>query len=760
MLNPVRTSLSNRIKRSGKARYLVSLRRFRAAQKRAVSGFTLWMLKGRFWVQVRWHNGLIFGSNWLATTAGLLLAVVFAVTLPQTALSGLKVSEVHLASAGIIGTALALVLSLSIVPAQKAADVFSPAILGLYARDRTTLAVFALLSCAALLSLLFGTGWMFSLSARYSLAAQLVLLGLSLDALRAFYSRALSLLDPATALDLVSRECQRYIRRTKDAVERMVCVIAAKGGDEAVVRYAIHARSSLAAGLSGWTAQLEEFAHKGVTRRDTQAVTAIVRTMADIGEKYAEARRDSMFLLPDFTAGMPIGVSDIGNVLDPIYESIKRICEDAAKQSNEAVVQGCLATLGHMAAHAMTMVHTSELQRTAPLAYAPVFYIEQCVKAALPAGMDDALLAAIEGTRKVFAKISDDTDTRAAEEGALEILFTIAVAGCSRRSIVVCFAAVEMMLRAAQHDIRLRGYRDVSATLRTVLPNIATLVPFEVAMDKGGQRMMKTFPPYSLSCEASLPALLGEVANKVRPEERERSWIDPFDEFKQASDAIVDHYGEVAGNVDFDGVLLEKWTVESLLRAARVHINLLANPPAGAERFLSTVEKCLRRLTHAAAFFFRETSNFPYHHASEACDELACIGMGLLQRQRFEAATACGEAIHSIARKSAAATSSQSYHKAYGFADCVVKLEILARAAEAFDNPQLASAFREHGSRPENIPEADSQDFTEAVGTRTRQMEEKLRERSREFRLRDSSVDVLREILRLRWHRAGVRQLL
>jgi uncharacterized membrane protein len=69
-----------------------------------------------------------------------------------------KVSEVHLASAGIIGTALAMVLSLSIVPAQKAADVFSPAILRLYARDRTTLGVFALLSCAAMASLLLGTG--------------------------------------------------------------------------------------------------------------------------------------------------------------------------------------------------------------------------------------------------------------------------------------------------------------------------------------------------------------------------------------------------------------------------------------------------------------------------------------------------------------------------------------------------------------------------------------------------------------------------
>jgi hypothetical protein len=35
------------------------------------------------------------------------------------------------------------------------------------------------------------------------------LLGASLDALRAFYSRALDLLDPATALSLVSTECSR-----------------------------------------------------------------------------------------------------------------------------------------------------------------------------------------------------------------------------------------------------------------------------------------------------------------------------------------------------------------------------------------------------------------------------------------------------------------------------------------------------------------------------------------------------------------------
>ena len=250
-----------------------------------------------------------------------------------------------------------------------------------------------------------------------------------------------------------------------------------------------------------------------------------------------------------------------------------------------------------------------------------------------------------------------------------------------------------MMLRAAQHDIRVRGYRRVSSTLSTVLRNIARLVPLEVAAEKSHQRVMQTFPPYSLIFQACLPVLLEEAANKVKPVEPERSWVDPFFEFGMASDAIVDHYREVAQKVAFEGVLLEKWTVDSLLRAARVHINLLDNPPQ--ERSVSSapltsafVDLSVRQGSSSA-----KRLTFPYYHANDACAELTCIGMGLLQRRRFELAVACGGAIRAIARKSVEATNPASNYGAYGFADCAVKLEILARAAEAFDQPQLASTF-------------------------------------------------------------------
>jgi hypothetical protein len=85
----------------------------------------------RFLVQILKGSGTIF-----ATFAALLLNLFVHVP------AGLKAEEVNLSSATIIGAALALVLSLSTIPAQRAAEAFSSAILNLYARDRALLLVF------------------------------------------------------------------------------------------------------------------------------------------------------------------------------------------------------------------------------------------------------------------------------------------------------------------------------------------------------------------------------------------------------------------------------------------------------------------------------------------------------------------------------------------------------------------------------------------------------------------------------------------
>jgi hypothetical protein len=153
---------------------------------------------------------------------------------------------------------------------------------------------------------------------------------------------------------------------------------------------------------------------------NTQAANAVIRTVEAVGMRYADSRRDSLVLLPEWSSPIPIAVSDIENVLNPIYESLKNICEDAATQPSEAAVMGCLRALGEMAVHALTIVHTVHGGRTVPLAYSPVFYMDVCTKRAATVGMDDALLTVITSIGEIVAAMSAEVDTRMVESTAVK----------------------------------------------------------------------------------------------------------------------------------------------------------------------------------------------------------------------------------------------------------------------------------------------------------------------------------------------------
>ena len=124
-------------------------------------------------------------------------------------------------------------LSLSIIPAQKAAEAFSSAVLKLYARDRALLSVFALLVCTTMASILLGSGWSLGLITSQLVAAQFIFLGVSFDGLRLFYTKTLDLLIADTAVGLVVKECDRSIRRVQRTVNRLTRVLQ-MAGDPAI----------------------------------------------------------------------------------------------------------------------------------------------------------------------------------------------------------------------------------------------------------------------------------------------------------------------------------------------------------------------------------------------------------------------------------------------------------------------------------------------------------------------------------------------
>jgi hypothetical protein len=369
-------------------------------------------------------------DQWSASIIAILAIAAFLGIYRDT--PDLKTSEVFLTCAVVIGGALALILSLSIIPAQRAAEVFSAAILQLYAQDRWLVIAFLTLVTTAMVSVLFGTNFMPHVDMRISISVQLILLGISFDALRMFYKRALALLTPRTAIDLVVRQCTKLVNKVSLMVARLSriqAIAAGTGSPTNASRAILFSALQVSGPLRFWIGQLDEIAHKLIARRDTSAVNEIVSAMGSVGRQYSEARRNSLLLLPDFSNLLAGGVSDVSEVLDPLYDYICDISEDAARSANETAVKHCIQTLSRMTTHAMTMVHSSEFaQQTAPLAFSPCYRLGISATTAVKFDMSDATLAAVEGFKAILLAQREDLDTSTIESQSLESLSTLLTA--------------------------------------------------------------------------------------------------------------------------------------------------------------------------------------------------------------------------------------------------------------------------------------------------------------------------------------------
>jgi hypothetical protein len=657
--------------------------------------------------------------------------------------------EVHLAVAGIAGTALALMFSLAIIPAQRAVDAFSTAILRLYARDKTILLVFLLISLIGIVSVLMGTGWAFSISTRYTLAIQILFLGITLDAIRQFYLRALQLLNPVVALSLVQQECAHHIDRIGSDVERSVRLhkfIQGKDTNERSLRFFYHSQSNLQNWLQQWTGQLNEFAAKSLLRRDTLAAKFVVETIAVIGARYVEMRRSSVVVLPDRTEPL-LGSSDISSVLSDVCENITQICKDAAIQRNEAVVQKCCSSLAELTAHTITITNAAPVTR-APLAFSPMHYLDVCAKIAVDAKMEDGVLAAIRGCRLIIGRISKEVDTNEVDSKMIEMLNHIAVESYNNNSTVNCFAAADMMLMASFCEIRTRGFHGRRSITKDVLGKISDLVGFEFIMEAAGKRRFQTFPAYNITNEFKISRIFDEIAKKIEPPPEGRPYSNPFYELEDAARDFVQHYRSIADKVRFTGILLEKWIIESVLECIDVCLRILETPPKNTDRHLDVIENELRWFIGVPTFFFRKGENFAFHHAEETCSRLAAVGVTLIELRRPDAALACGNAIRSIATSAIFSKSTDFQNNIRSYVKCVRNLEVLARTAEVFDLTEEGSTLRSYITHPEGVIQEAGTSLSEQLASVPSYIDKQLESEDWGLQLEPDPISLLRKLLR------------
>ena len=130
------------------------------------------------------------------------------------------VETVFTALGATYGTILALVLTLSIIPVERAGEAWSASIVRLYRHDRGTYITFVWLGVCCVASFLLAVLGLANLRVSVVLAACLVVLGISLDVLRWYHGHVCRLLDPEHAVAVGLKKAKSAIDRLNRVVER------------------------------------------------------------------------------------------------------------------------------------------------------------------------------------------------------------------------------------------------------------------------------------------------------------------------------------------------------------------------------------------------------------------------------------------------------------------------------------------------------------------------------------------------------------
>ena len=683
----------------------------------------------------RARRSLSWISRFLATLVALIVSAAL-VTFSSQLIWESPDGGIHFASSGIIATALALLLSISIVPAQKAAEAFSTAILALYKSDRTLVLVFSALSGLAILSLVMGTGWTFGLSTRHAVAVQVVFLGAALDSLRAFYSRSLDLLVPAVALGLVNRRCANSIQSNTRKVERLSRLVSTD--EQNAPKWLLHSRSPLKSDLGFWISQLEEFARKALSRNDIEAVRASIDVMGSIGRRYAISRQDSLVLEPDASNLLASPQSDASDVLNPIYESIKSIFDQSLREQRENAARACVQELGKIAESAMVITSDDGSVPTAPLAHAPLYYLGECIKQA--STMPDALLDTVRSVGRVFSKIQPDVDTNIEEATIIEILGSVALGAYAQKSLVPAHEAAGMLLRCATHEIEKRGHQS-GASLKPVLSNLATFVSFELALEKLGVNRNQTLPPYSITNDLKIRTLLDKLASQA-VSDNERPWVNPFREFEDCAQEIVHHFRTLAKN-SAGSVMLRYWILYSCMETAWAHVDVIRQHREQEPDHIKTIADRLIWFIHTPEFYFHTAEDFEnVNMVHKIPEQLASLGIRLMELGEVEAAEACGKALSGIAKKAI----SLKPDNPFVAADVLTNLEVLKRCASVLNQTTLENVLSELKVLELETPEATAQ-LQAAMINREGLLDESLQSSATRRRENSSPVGVLHSLL-------------
>ena len=710
-----------------------------------------------------WHlrAAVTDSSVWLSVGRVTMTLVALAVALSIVLIPSVRfvadqfepVETVFTALGATYGTILALVLTLSIIPVERAGEAWSASIVRLYRHDQGTYITFVWLGVCCVASFLLAVRGLANLRVSVVLAACLVVLGISLDVLRWYHGHVCRLLDPEHAVAVGLKKAKSAIDRLDRVVDRNARMLYWRpftkekpSSSRELLESSLYLRvPKYPEAIVDPIDDLAEMARKAIARGEKPLARAAIGSMAELTNHYLSSRRENLTVHPYNDLEMLTSNSDVDLVTGETYDRLREISRAAVNASDEATAIHVSRAFKSMAVHTANLAAPAFSPDTAPLSEAPLYHAFDCVRFAQSKGLDDVGLRSAWILWDVVLVVPKNIAIADVYSPIIDGLHDIAVAFYSAFSFKFAETVTRLqLLIVGTASFGEEGY--FLGVVEEILGKIELQVPLAIENEKAAGRPSGVLPlghVYGPADTSSLGWVFRRAVAGLYAAEDEAGYQAEYRRVFQLQVILSDHVCRVAKNNDFGGSLLVR-EIDRLITQIGVAIVEFVDEPAPLDK--GGEEEMISGFTRFLAFYsaaFREKSSIHGRRLEQCCDSLTYIGLRFFRSNRPIVLRQCIRCIETIIESVCEASTPPDYLM---LGDIFGLLKGVREVAIADDHADVLHEVERALSKPSSMEIDEWNQAQESIQLRHEQLFERLGQRDPLPR-RENAETLLRELL-------------
>lgn len=551
--------------------------------------------------------------------------------------------NVLLAIATIFATILALVFTLSLIPIQNAAQMWSFSILKIYKKDKQTFWTFFIFG---LFTLIFIVLTIFEEKISDFLLFSFIVFSFSviLDVLRGYHSHVVSLFDPESILNkikLQAFETIDYLDNTVKEVAKYNHLLLDK--DKKIDIKILEAKAyktlpNYPQAINYWLRDLSEVYQKSISRNDLAVSKQSIFTMLEVIKYYVEKRKNNIYFYTLMPSLIPIQEADIDrDVLSPFYELAMNLFEVSIKRSSE---NNALEIIDFYKNISIYLANINP-----KLSSKPINYAMECIKYSQTINSIEIPFQAVQILSEISTAVGDkNLDYQDVDFHIMKAIEQIVLYLYIKNRPDLSEYSIKYLMQLNKKD------NDFLDRLEKIMKIVEGMIPFALLSEQNKGSMSAYIPlseVYSLTCDYSIGNIYQYAVAFCKVDEK-REFYNPYQVLIDILDIYWRHFRAIAEKYDLQNSFMIHEIDQTIKYIAGINLELYKSPIRDNENDFDELNQKFLWLLSFYLVAYENKQTFNEYFSRKIVETLKEISVNYLEEDLIEVVEDCVGHIKSI----------------------------------------------------------------------------------------------------------------